>query len=96
MTRALDYLTVFTDDGGRSLAALTGELHVLLSATPTPRPDYRERLRSQLLAAARDERFYRGDVSRRFVLAMAIVLSVLVSVVGVIAWRSLGERTQRA
>ena len=96
MRKGLDYRAIFTGDGARSLSELTGELHDLLTDVHAPSPGYREKLRSQLMAAARDERFYRKGVPRRLVLAMTIVLSVLVSVIGVIAWRSLEERARRA
>lgn len=95
MISGMNYRALFTESEGRSLKGLTGELHDLLATIPAPNPGYREKLRGQLMAAARDERFYRAGVPRQLVLAMAVVLSVLISVVGFVAWRSLAERANR-
>ncbi len=85
----IDYRSLFGDDTADSWLALTRELENLFAVQPAP-TNYRENLRSQLMSAARDETFYRRDPTRRFILAMAVVIVVLVSVVGLIAWRTRG------
>ncbi len=87
--RRIDYRALFDGD-----TALAHELEDLLAVHPAP-DAYRERLRRQLLAAASDEHFYRRAVSRRVLVAASVVAPVLLSVVGLIAWRTLDQRARR-
>ncbi len=86
MRKSLDYRALFEDEGDSS-SPLARELEAALAVHPAPEA-YRESLRAQLLAAAQDESFYRQGITRRFVLSMAVVVVVALSVVGLIAWRS--------
>lgn len=87
MRKRIEHRALLTEEAAQSLAALTRELEDLLTVHPAP-AHYREHLRGQLLAAARDENFYRRDVPRRTLIAMSVVVSVLLSVIGLIAWRN--------
>ncbi|MBI3732551.1 MAG: hypothetical protein HY259_03725 [Chloroflexi bacterium] len=94
-----DYRWLF--DRGMMAAgwSLARDLESLMSVQQAP-PTYREELRHQLMRAAGDERFQprpepapdpsRGPVegSRRFWLALGIVIAALLSVVGFIGWRN--------
>jgi hypothetical protein len=87
MTMPIDYHSLFDDDARRTPSALSRELHEVLAAHPAPSL-YRERLRKKLMAAAVDEKFYRRDSARRVVVALTVVMTVLLSVVGLILWRN--------
>src|SRR5712691_7380490 len=89
MRKPIDYRVLFSTETTSAQLPLARELGDLLAVRPAPE-DYRENLRSQLLAAARDENFYRRAISRRLLLAMSVVVTVLLSVVGLIAWRNHG------
>ncbi|MBI5879678.1 MAG: hypothetical protein HZB53_18690 [Chloroflexi bacterium] len=93
MKKRIDYLALFGGTEPPPLDHLQRELSDVMAVHPAPRP-YRERLRGQLVAAARAKRFDRRETRDRIVLAMGVVVTVLVSVVGLIAWRALGERAQ--
>ena len=94
MSNSIDYHSLFGGEKSLSLTELTQELEDLLTVHPAPQ-GYRERLRGQLMAMARDERFYRRGVRRRLLVAMSVVLTVLISVVGLIVLRSFDQRARR-
>lgn len=75
---------------------LPHELADLLMLRPAP-ISYRERLREQLLAAARDERTFarRRAFSRRWLTATVLAMVVLSSVGGLVIWRLLGVRQRQ-
>ena len=83
----MDYRSLFDDDARRTPPALKRELHDVLGTHPAPSL-YRERLRKKLMAAAGDEKFYRRDSARRVVFALTLVMTVLLSVVGLILWHN--------
>jgi hypothetical protein len=83
----IDYRSLFDDESQRTPRALRRELQGVLAAHPAP-SDYRERLRQKLMKAARDENFYRRDSARRVLIALTVVMTVLLSVVGLIVLRN--------
>ena len=83
----IDYYSLFDDDARRTPSALSRELHAVLAAHPAPSL-YRERLRKKLMAAAVDEKIYRRDSARQVAVALTVVMTVLLSVVGLILWRN--------
>lgn len=83
----IDYHLLFDDDARRTPPALKRELHEVLGAHPAPSL-YRESLRKKLMAAAGDEKFYRRDSARRALVALTVVMTVLLSVVGLILWHN--------
>jgi hypothetical protein len=93
MSIPIDYRWLFDDESQSTPRALRRELQDVLSAHPAP-PDYRERLRRKLMTAASDENFYRRDSARRVLVALTVVVTVLLSLVGFIVWRNSahGER----
>jgi len=91
MKKQIDYRVLFGGEESPRLEQLAHELSDVMAAHPAPAA-YRDRLRGQLVAAARARRFDRRAARDRVFVAMGVVLTVLVSVVGVIAWRLLGER----
>ncbi len=94
MSKAIDYRALFDEETADSLRALARELHDLLSPHPAPL-DYRESLRTKLLAAANDESFYAHGFSRRLIFAMSVVVSALIIVLSYIAWRSQASRANQ-
>lgn len=92
LRKRIDYLALFGDTEAPALANLSRELRDVMAAHPPP-PNYRDRLRGELMAAARDKEFYRTETRNRLAVAMGVVLTVLISVVGLIAWRAMTERT---
>jgi hypothetical protein len=82
-----NYQSLFDDDARRTPPSLKRELHDVLASHPAPSL-YRENLRKKLMAAALDEKFYRRDSARRVVVALTVVMTVLLSVVGLILWRN--------
>lgn len=93
--KRMDYLALFGDAETPALANLTRELRDVMTAHPPP-PSYRDRLRGELMAAARAKGLHRTDTRNRLVLAMGVVLTVLISLVGLIAWRAMAERAASA
>ncbi len=94
MRKPIDYRVLFSTETTSAQLPLARELGDLLAVRPAP-AGYRENLRGQLMAAARDENFYRRAISRRLLLAMSVVVTVLLSVVGLVAWRSYGAALQQ-
>ena len=93
MSKSVDYRTLFSDERERS--PLAHELEAVLAVHPAPEA-YRESLRAELLAAARDERIYKQDITRRLLLSMTVVVAVALSVAGLISWRNRVNAAQRA
>jgi hypothetical protein len=87
MKRSINYRALFGSEDQEATAALVNELEALLAVHPAPQ-DYRESLRAKLLAAAGDERIYRRGITRRLVISMAVVVTLGLSVAGLIAWRN--------
>src|SRR5258708_2624414 len=84
---SLDYRSLFDDDARRLPPELRHELHDVLSSHPAP-SDYRESLRRRLMAAAVDEKFYHRDTARRVLIALTVVMTVMLSVLGLIVWHN--------
>lgn len=82
---------ILNDAAATTFDKLPHDLADLLTVRPAP-VSYRQRLREQLLAAARDERIYRREFSRQLLTAMVLTMIVLSSVSGLIIWRLLGTR----
>ena len=84
---SVDYRSLFDADARRLPHELRHELHDVLAAHPAPSL-YRENLRRKLMTAALDEKFYQPDTARRVVVALTVVMTIALSVVGFILWRN--------
>lgn len=95
MKRSVGYRALFDEDSRVHSAGLAHELEDMLAVHRAPEA-YRTALRAKLLAAAGDERIYRRGVRTQLLVAMAVVVTLGLSVVGLIAWRNYNHSLQRA
>jgi hypothetical protein len=95
MKRSVGYRALFDEDNRVHSTGLAHELEDILAVHRAPEA-YRTALRAKLLAAAGDESNYRRSVRTHLLVAMAVVVTLGLSVAGLIAWRNFNHSLHQA